>query len=596
MATVKKSKKMKIIIPICIVLVLAIIVGSIFAVREKNKTPVVSLTTIGTNNIVETVSATGTISSSTSREYSASTIATCNEVFVKVGDKVKKGDKLATFNTEELDSQINSLQVTYNDALTAYNSAVKSQNDSDKKLKAAKKRIKTLEKQKKKLEKKIKKSTTTTKKKTTATTKKATSTTKSRTRSTYTVGTSINFLSSTKTPSSNTTQNGALGADPIINVPGVTMNTSSIEDVAKQLEQLVTTINSLAEDIETTNAITRTVMQTIADEFSTGQYSADAIADAVGKAIADALQQGLIDETKLLIDSGVLVETIEAAVRSVDWESIGKAIAQEDNVQLTSVELQLAALYAEKELFTVGANQSVVNAQKQVVNSSKSALDTLKKAQGELKAGWVASISGIVTECGVEPGQPTSALQTGIKIENLGELSVNISLGEYDVHKVSVGMPATIKSAYGTYKGEIVSIAPTATGKSSNSLLDSVGSMAGISGLSSLTDSGAGVECSVKVFEPDDNIIAGFEASVEIKTGSFNGVPTVPIESIVLEKEGTYVYKYDEDEKTVTKTKIETGATSDTSYEIKSGLSIGDKIVSTPASDYEEETFKVRVN
>ncbi len=49
MATVKKSKKMKIIIPICIVLVLAIIVGSIFAIREKNKTPVVTLATIGTN-------------------------------------------------------------------------------------------------------------------------------------------------------------------------------------------------------------------------------------------------------------------------------------------------------------------------------------------------------------------------------------------------------------------------------------------------------------------------------------------------------------------------------------------------------------------
>ena len=88
MATVKKSKKMKIIIPICIVLVIAVAAGSIFAVSQKNKVPVVSLTTIGTDNIVESVSATGTVSSSTSREYSAATIANCKEVFVKVGDKV----------------------------------------------------------------------------------------------------------------------------------------------------------------------------------------------------------------------------------------------------------------------------------------------------------------------------------------------------------------------------------------------------------------------------------------------------------------------------------------------------------------------------
>jgi len=163
------------------------------------------------------------------------------------------------------------------------------------------------------------------------------------------------------------------------------------------------------------------------------------------------------------------------------------------------------------------------------------------------------------------------------------------------VHKVKVGMPATITTAYGSYTGEIISIAPTATGGSDSSMLDSVGSMAGISGLSSLTAKGAGVQCVVSVNEPDDNIIVGFDANVEIKTGTYSGVPTVPIESIVLEKEGTYVYKYDEEEETVTKTKIETGAVSDTEYEIKSGLEIGDKIVATPAADYTEETFKVKV-
>lgn len=565
MATVKKSNKKKIIIPICIVLVIAIAVGSIFAVRAKNKIPVVSLTTISTNEIVESVNATGKISASTVKEFSASTVANCKEVFVKVGDKVKKGDKLATFSTDELDSQIISLQTTYSDAKGAYNNALKSQKDAEKKLNAVNKRIKVLEKKQKALQKK------------TEAAKKTTSTTKASTAA-----------------AADKKSNTNLNADPVI--PGASTYTEDIANAVNALQDLVTTINSLSDDIETTNAITRTVMQTIANELATGNYSAEALSKSVGDAVSLAIKQGLIDETKLIIESGVAVNMIEAAVKNVKWNEIGKAIADEDNVQLTSVELQLAALYSEKELFAVGADKSVVNAQKQVMNSSKSALDALKKAQQELQAGWISTIDGVVTECSVVPGMQTSALQTGIKVENLNELSVIISLGEYDVHKVSVGLPATIKSAYGTYTGEIVSIAPTATDNSSSSILDSVGSMAGISGLSSLTDSGAGVECVVKVNEPDDNIIAGFEANVEISTGSYNGVPTVPIESIILEKEGTYVYKYNEEDETVTKTKIETGATSDTSYEIKSGLSIGDKIVSTPASDYEEETFKVRVN
>ena len=170
-----------------------------------------------------------------------------------------------------------------------------------------------------------------------------------------------------------------------------------------------------------------------------------------------------------------------------------------------------------------------------------------------------------------------------------------ISLGEYDIHKVKIGMPATIKTAYGEYTGEVATIAPTATGGSTGSVLDSVGSMAGISGLSSLTSTGAGVECTVTIDNPDENIIVGFEASVEIVTGEFDDVPCVPVESIVLSKDGSYVYLYNEDDQTVTKTKIETGATSDSAYEVKNGLSVGDKIVATPGTDYEDDTFKVLI-
>ena len=157
-----------------------------------------------------------------------------------------------------------------------------------------------------------------------------------------------------------------------------------------------------------------------------------------------------------------------------------------------------------------------------------------------------------------------------------------ISLGEYDVHKVKVGMKATIKTAYGSYTGEVATIAPTATGGSQGSVLDSVGSMAGISGLSSLTSSGAGVECTVTIDNPDENIIIGFDADVKIVTGTYTNVPAVPIESIVLAKDGTY-------------TALTTGAISDSAYEIKSGINVGDKIVATPSSDYKEDTFKVIV-
>ena len=558
MATVKKSKKGKIILIVCIVLVIAAAVTGISIVAAQKKVPTVTLAEIGTDDIVEDINATGTVNAGAVKTYSAASVANCKDVYVKVGDKVKKGDKLATFSTDELDGQIASLQSSYNDSRAAYYTSLKSQKENAAKLDAVNKKIKPLEKTLAEYNKK----------------KAATTTTKA-----------------TKTE----TVNGKSKAknDPVLS--GANDIADDLAKVVDALESLSQTITELSDDITTTNAITREVMTAISEELKKGTYSPEAIAQAAGDAMSDAIKKGLIDETKLIIDSGVAVQAVETAVKAVDWEGMGKSFAQSENVTYASTELQLAALYGQREIFSVGASKTALNAQKQAMNATKQALDTLKRSQADLSAGWVASIDGVVTECSVEPGMQTNALQTGIKIENLGNLVVNVSLGEYDVHKVSTGMKATITTAYGEYSGEILSIAPTATGGSSSSILDNVGSMAGVSGLSSLTAKGAGVECVVSVNDPDANIIAGFEANVQIQTGSFNGVPTVPIESIVLEKEGSYVYKYDEEEGTVTKTKIEVGAHSDFAYEIKSGLAVGDKIVATPGQDYEEETFKVKV-
>lgn len=568
MATVKKSKK-KIMIPICIVLVIAIVIGSIVGVKAKNKTVPVTLNTIATDNITEIVSATGDVSAGASREYKVGTVATVKEVFVKVGDEVKKGDLLATFDTSGLDKQASQLSSAYNDALKAYNDAVKNQKQAKAKLESVNEQIKKTEKQLKKAQENSKNPTTTTTKPAPSAPAATTTTTKPATTTTTTTTTAADST----TVSYEHTLDGAIEA----------------------LTDLVNTIVSLSKDVQTTNAITREVLNAISVEIKNGNFSTDAIAKAAGDAMSAAIKQGLIDETKLIVESGVAVQMIETAVKSVDWKSVGAGVASDQSVQEASLNLQLAALYAQQQIYTAAADQTIVNTQKSIMQSAKSAYDAVSSAQQELSAGWTAEFDGMITECTVKPGEQTTVLESGIKLENVDKLIATISLGEYDIHKVKLGMEATITTAYGKYTGRVASIAPTATGGSESSIMDSVGSMAGISGLSSLTSSGAGVKCTVTIDDPDENIIIGFNADVEIATGEYTDVPCVPIESIILEKEGTYVYLYDEATSTVTKTKIETGAISDNAYEVTSGLKVGDKIIATPSSDYEEESFEVKV-
>ena len=66
MATVKKSKK-KVIVPICIILVIAIVAGTVFGVVKSKSGEEVKLNTIATGDIYEKVSLTGDVTAGTSK-------------------------------------------------------------------------------------------------------------------------------------------------------------------------------------------------------------------------------------------------------------------------------------------------------------------------------------------------------------------------------------------------------------------------------------------------------------------------------------------------------------------------------------------------
>lgn len=577
MATVKKiSKKKKIIIAVAVVLVIAILSTVIGVAVSANQKTAVTLNTIGTGEINETVSATGTVSAGTTKEYKVGAVATVKEVFVQTGDQVKEGDLLATFDTSSLDSQISELSSTYNQARNSYRQSVNDQKTAKANLSEVDSLISDLEKTVQKLGGE------------TAYTTERPNITRPTTEPTTEETTTTTTTTTTTQPEDTSASDTTSTTESVTYPP-------TIEGAMDALTDLVETITSLSDDVQQTNEMVRVVMEQIAAELESGNYAPEKIAEEVGKAVSDAIQQGIIDETKLIIESGVAVDMIESAVAGIDWSAIGQSIVGDSSVQLAAAELRLTALYAQKQIYELAASDTTVYAKKQIMDTAGSALDSVKEAGAELEAGWTAAFDGTITACDIYPGEMTSMLSSGITLENLDRMVVTLSLGEYDIHKVKVGMPATITSAYGTYTGEVLSKAPTATGGSEGSFLDSVGSMAGISGLSSLTSTGAGVEVQVSVDNADENIIIGFDADVEIQVGDYKNITVVPIESIVLEKTGTYVYLYNAEEGSVTKTLIETGAVSDSVYQVTSGLNVGDQIVATPSSDYEEDTFDVRV-
>ena len=446
MATVKKSKK-KVIVPICIILVIAIVAGTVFGVVKSKSGEEVKLNTIATGDIYEKVSLTGDVTAGTSKEYKVGTVATVKNVNVKVGDQVKKGDVLATFDTTSLDGQVSSLQASYNDAVKNYNTAVANQKSAKNSAASLKKEVNYLDKKIAKLKKKkttTKAASTTTGSYSqwlsTSTTKATTSasTTKPTTddgKPKYTVSLTaypsavcgtvtgsgrynqdIGYITAIATPNAGWQFLGwyanraayLAGDAPLANTPAWTIHVTgdlsyipvfkedtnssttgnaTINDIANALIQINNNIASITNDIKTLTTISQIIATTISGAIASGQLNSEAIANLVGKQVQKAITDGIVDSTKFIVESGVAVDMIKAAVSSIDYRALAKGVSDSDNAVLTGCEIQRAILAAQYEVYKTQGNATVVDAQKSAVDVSKKALDAMKEQQTALKNG-----------------------------------------------------------------------------------------------------------------------------------------------------------------------------------------------------------------
>ena len=128
------KKKKKIIVGS--ILAVAVIAGAVTGVIvRENKKPQVKIESVSTGSIESTYTTSGKVKSEKQKNYTMTTPIKVLTVKVKEGDKVKKGDLLATFDTDALETTIKGLKSQYYNAKKAYtqaaNNASKNQKDLD---------------------------------------------------------------------------------------------------------------------------------------------------------------------------------------------------------------------------------------------------------------------------------------------------------------------------------------------------------------------------------------------------------------------------------------------------------------------------------
>ncbi len=512
----KKSLKAKIGI-IATIVVLALLLFYVLYSNFKPEAPTeyeVSKASYGT--ITESLDVNGTVTSGVTENFLAIEGVTIEEVFVNVGDTVKKGDKLATFN-------VSGAAVYLNEAKAAYDKALNEYNDTK------------------------------------------------------------------KTSDANTKRKAELETD--------------IEKLNSQILTKQQEINVLSKELENSTANAETAP--IPDE-QINQIAMQMLANGSSLKQIKAFKEAASKVELPVVD---------------DASSEKQQQLMQKNLELAQLNSELSALYAENTV-TVATDESVLKALKSVADSKKANYESLKATYDKMSNGWVAENDGIVTKVNIKAGEKfvpvkesnSSSLDisallgnsvdaetanlisslmgntvtptgTGIVLESYDDMIVSVTVGKSDLLKIKVGMEAVITSLDSEYVGEVIYVSATATESSGGLDIGSITSslMGGAAGAN-------GAEVKIKIKNPDEKVVIGFDVDIKIVLDTIDGILKVPVESVIYNSGIYSVFVYDEEEQTVSKRTITKGSLDDTSYEIVEGLKEGEQVVKSPDPNMEDGT------
>ena len=286
--------------------------------------------------------------------------------------------------------------------------------------------------------------------------------------------------------------------------------------------------------------------------------------------------------------------SVAGASGSFDLSSL---MGMSGSSELMSAEMSLIQLKAQLATLELQSDSTYISAFKTIADKTRESYMAAQTQVNSMKAGWIATAKGIVSEVNVtEDGivnTPASdidissiltAVTSGSDVSGLlssflnnGQAAVkilyyplvaDISLNKYDVLEVNLNQDVIVTSASGSeFEGKVSYVSAVAS--SSNGL--NLGSLMGSTTASST------IPAQVTINNADSSVIVGVDVQVSIVTDTVENALVAPVEAICIDGEDIFVYCL-EDGKAVKKN-IELGIASDTHYQILSGINESDVLI-----------------
>lgn len=530
----KKKLRKRILIGGVIVVVLAgMVLPKLFAPEVL---PTVNVVAVTTGEVMQSIEGSGTVKSEEVKTYFSPVSATIDQFDLKVGDTVEAGEMLLTYNEKELSQLYKQAELTGSVANYGYQDAMAKNSKNESEYARASDAVNVLE----------------------------------------------NAIENEKDENKQV-------QDQIVKYTGkqgdvqvsISQYQAAASDAQYQIEQAQSKKKAAQQEKETAQAGIDQINAGLTEEaVATGnQLTQEQKEELVkleaqkAKAETDIAAADLIiaEQTAIRDEALKNVKNLQGELQSISE----KLNEYEDSLKDSSEEMERLQTWKAKEEGIKDSSDAAIlsNEAKQQLSADNNlnSLNVLmtKEDINAGKSGIKADFSGIVTEVSTAAGGPAAKGGSLFSVASNEKVIVDMPVTRYDLEKLEVGQSAEITLAGKSYAGTVSKLSRLASANAKGTPV---------------------VSAEIHIEEPDENIYLGLEAKVKIEGHKAENVLVVPVETVNTGKDGSFCYVVENG--LVVKKEIETGLSSATMIEVKSGLKEGDQVIRI-GTELIEEGMKV---
>lgn len=534
-----KKKIWKIVIPAAVIGVIgtaAAVNNAASSAQQMAEAMTVEAMTVATGDVTEYVETNGTVVSGEQKVIFSPVNASVDTADFQVGDLIKAGSKLVTFNLKDLEEQNQKAELTVKANELGYQDSINKSNEAASRQAKARSKAASLQAQVNAKEQEVQDLT------------------------------------------------NAIAGVANAQAASIQQETDNINGQIGELQEQLSAAQKELQEAKKANDKAVSRQQTAQVNFDAATAAAESDPEGLETAretlnkanreLADA-KKAYERQQEIVNELSAQIEALQGNLSNISADG-GADMDLQQRLQTAQGELaELKGNLESQKAMAEGDSGALSSAAKEQMQTNNNLAELESKSLEELieegRKGITAEFDGVISDKQVMEGSMVSQGMQLFTLQSIEDVNVEVTLSKNVYDKVKEGQTAEITFAGQTYQGTVKRISRIAS--------------SGAAGSNQAAVSSATIMATVQINNPDDNIFLGVDAKVKIQAAEAKDVLVLPTEAVNIGRDGTFCWVSEDG--VMKKRSITTGVTSNECAEITQGIDAGEQVIPDPG-DHEE--------